>query len=272
MPSQSADILAKTERFFSIPLSELVSSRKTAASSLIRQLRQNGFALVRIEDLKARSLISAALDSAETMGTFRFPPHEQKPVYSDVNRDCFRILFELTQVCLKALMTEFSPDSPAVNKLLLELRRSKGAQLFVDNPDEPFLKGQEFSGSFFNIFDYDHGFLNTHRDRCLVTAIVVRRPDIHPEKHSTLWVKGVDGEWINADQLVSSGDVIIFVGDDFHELSQEEGSAIPAAEHCIRVNPNSAWLPDSHFRPDPQSLATGNRKSVAFILSDATED
>ena len=55
--------------------------------------------------------------------------------------------------------------------------------------------------SFFNLFHYDYGCLNTHKDRYLVTVIAAHSlQDEIPR--SALWVRSSTGTWHNVDRLL----------------------------------------------------------------------
>ena len=119
----------------------------------------------------------------------------------------------------------------------------------------------------FNLFHYDYGCLNVHRDRYLVTVVSVLPPkDNH--KRSVLWVRLPNKDWINIDALVQSDELILFVGEELMMLSEELGTPIPAVEHCIRVDPNGERIPYSHHQRDPKTPQKGNRCSIALVLGE----
>ena len=151
---------------------------------------------------------------------------------------------------------------------------------------KPFSDGQPwpYSSSFFNIFNYDplravsgclsvggvgqghdtrlllasmsaakdHGCLNAHRDRGVLT-VVYGAPS--KEEGSKLWLKEVSGPWLSP----GSGQLLLWAGESFQEA--------PAVEHCVRVAPEGDYVEHSHNRRDPQAPETGNRRSVALVGS-----
>ena len=134
-----------------------------------------------------------------------------------------------------------------------------------------FPDGVPFSGSFFNIFHYDYGLLNHHRDRYLVTVVAA---DIIPNAtpKTALWVNSATQGWINLDDRLEPGDIAIFTGEDFEELSSTLGRTIQAVEHCTRVDPTTERIRIVDNQPDPSTPKSDNRVSMAFVLSEAIDE
>ena len=231
---------------------------------LATQLCQNGFARVRLIDKSKLAILQSQLALIQQTSTFRFPPEEGPVIYDSNKRDCFRILFHVARGCLSLLLPVETDEH--VKRLRQKLNRSVEQKLF-HNPNAPFSQEQSFSGSFFNLFHYDHGCLNTHRDRYLITVIAVL-PPADGVNRSALWVKSPLRGWQNADQIVAADELLVFVGEEMAQLSTTWPSPLPAVEHCIRVDPNGERIPHSHHRRDPMTPQTGNRCSIALVLGE----
>eukprot|EP00444_Apocalathium_aciculiferum_P018344 CAMPEP_0183458964 /NCGR_PEP_ID=MMETSP0370-20130417/134583_1 /TAXON_ID=268820 /ORGANISM="Peridinium aciculiferum, Strain PAER-2" /LENGTH=356 /DNA_ID=CAMNT_0025650777 /DNA_START=99 /DNA_END=1166 /DNA_ORIENTATION=+ len=104
-----------------------------------------------------------------------------------------------------------------------------------------------YSSSFFNIFNYDCGCLNTHRDRGVLTLVygVGGAPaDTGSGPGSRLWFKvpGPEGlHWVpaeNSQLLLWAGDCLGLAG-------------VESVEHNVRVNPDGAYIDRSHHLRDP---------------------
>ena len=252
-------------------LSEIQQLNPRAINNFISQLAQNGFAIVKTDGFPERNAILRTLKDARKMETFRFPPHEHIGIYSEDQRESFRAFFKWTQICLTALLKGLDP----LEQHSADLKTSLGRTVDPDNlfppngkGNEPFVQGMEFSGSFFNVFHYDFGLLNAHRDRCLITMVAVDQIQDNSTPKTALWAKGPAQNWINVDELVETGEIILFTGEDFEQRSTQFGTPLPAAMHCTRVDPNAERLILFDDLPDPDSSTSNNRVSVAFVLSD----
>ena len=207
------------------------------------------------------------------MGTFRFPPVGDTVTYTPAHRACFRSLYSLGRACLGWMLDTVEGESRAstVIREALVAAVQPAEQLFAPAGDghEPFASADEpFASSFFNIFDYDHGLLNAHKDRYLVTTIFA---DSNPEtahQRSVLWVKDRSQTWRNVDAGLQPNEVVFMIGEELEAILHEVGGDYYAADHCIRVDPDGEYLERAHFRRDPASLVTGNRLSTAFILGE----
>ena len=233
---------------------------------LASQLCQHGFARVRLTDKSKLAILQEQLALVQQASTFRFPPEEGPVIYDRSKRDCFRILFQVARRCLSLLLTASGSADENVHRLQQKLDRSSEQTLF-GNPNAPFSSEQDFSGSFFNLFHYDHGCRNTHRDRYLITVIAVLPPN-DGENRSALWVKSPSAAWQNVDQIVAADELLVFVGEEMTCLSTTWKNTLPAVEHCIRVDPNGERIPHSHHRRDPMTPQTGNRCSIALVLGE----
>ena len=256
----------------SVSLQALKNNDRAAVLSLSNGLVNRGFALVRLDESTDSDLLRNALINFQELGEFRFPPVGKQVKYQSEHKMCFKILFEVTRHCLKALLEGNPSFLASGTRLFSALKESFAPNFVVFGPDGennfPFTQEKEaFSTSFFNIFNYDHGLLNAHRDRCLVTAIFVNQQRQGSGAKSALWIKGSDGSWSNTDALVADNEVVILLGEEFQELAKSVGLPFWAAEHCIRVDPHGPAIARAHHRPDPDTLKIGNRISAAFVLS-----
>ena len=253
-----------------------------AVESLLLQLKSRGFACISLEPWIKDALQSATSQDAATMNGFRFPPLEGRIVYTESKRQAFRALFEVATTCFLGLLKSGGVDQDdvickAYVDALQQIRDGNngyGSFRLFSNENEPFEAGQPFSQSFFNLFNYNHGSLNSHVDRSLLTIIYSKTQsqttldnNIH---RSALWVKDNNEIWHNADQVVTRDEAIVMVGEDLVEAGGGKIAStleLFAAEHAVRVDPMGDRIERSHFRKDP-SCTDGviNRLSAAMIL------
>ena len=125
------------------------------------------------------------------------------------------------------------------------------------------------ASSFFNLFNYDHGLLNEHRDRCLVTVTYCRPSQ--QRGASALWVQRRDGQWFSSDQVLEEREILLLVGEEIEAAAREASLNLWAAPHAVRVDPTGAPIERAHHRRDPATPVQGNRKSAALILSHPLE-
>ena len=220
-----------------------------------------------LDDLKM------GIDIGRHMTSFRFPPVNGDTIYTEEHRACFRALYSLSRQCLAWLTRGISESDSDVHSAISRLDASydPAEKLFGEagQTNMPFShEGGALREFFFNIFHYDYGLLNAHKDRYLITAIYA---DANPstatnEKRPV----GPSQKW-ELDQRGCSfeSDVMVFmVGEDLEHVLRDTELGLYAAEHCIRVDPDGERLERAHFRPDPSTSTQGNRLSVAFILGD----
>lgn len=238
-----------------------------SAVRVISSLRLKGFACIEIDAQDILSDLKAALDLAESMPQFRFPPHDGTAAeYCRVRRQVFRRLFNIAIEVFSLLTRE--GDLPIDLRNALTQQCEQPANLFL--PDglghEPFVGSLPFSQSFFNLFNYDAGALNEHRDRSLLTVIFPRIRKHQSTEHSALWVANRSGKWTNADEEAGENGIIIMIGEDAEHLHFVEDNNLFPALHAVRVSPHGTYIPHSHFQRDPASAVEENRVSAAFIL------
>ena len=240
----------------------------------LSHLRQHGFVCISLYE-EYHPLVQRVLRHTENFSSFRFPPIDGKAVYSQDFRDVFSLLYATARQILSAVLQHI-PACEEVDRLQQGLLCAEEETIFVD-ANSPFLGLEPFSGTFFNLFHYDYGCLNTHKDRYLITVIAAHPCTTIDEegsgpKHSCLWVRSAQGKWQNVDRSLRPGEIIVFVGEELERISTAAGFGLYACEHCIRVDPEGAYLPNSHHQRDPQSLPAGNRCSIALVLGERSEE
>lgn len=245
--------------------------------------------------------------------------------YNSIQRHCFCALYDIATMSFVALWNQHNqqqmvlkdelswhrpaqlqPPKPAlqssinsIQDLLPQQEEAKHQEtlhssqwLFPsDHPHLPFgedstTSGIPFSSTFFNLFSYQHGMLNTHQDRGLLTVIASKQIAIssidNKDSHtvqsvssSRLWMESPHSEydnnhqpkWIDLDTQIEqhqkqrgcSGDSTKHNDndDDLYVvllLGQAGETLLPplqACRHTVRVNPQGPYVDHSHFRPDP---------------------
>ena len=237
----------------------------------IQALVDNGFAVLPIRNEDDQKVIESVFAHIGEFTSFRFPPIEEQVVYTDEIRSVFRLFFRVAVDILDQLLQglELTAD---VDRIRLQCVQAKRLPLFSE-PNEPLSSQDPLAGTFFNLFHYDHGCLNTHRDRYLVTVICAQPAQTAVEgkdlAHSALWVRSPSsGTWQNVDLLLTQPTWVIFVGEEYTRICGEAGREIHASEHCIRLDPEGDYISHSHHQPDPASKSEGNRRSIAMVLGE----
>ena len=244
-----------------------------ARQRLIKSLREFGFVRVRLPKTGVLDELKMGIDIGRHMTSFRFPPVNGDTIYTDEHRACFRALYSLSRQCLAWLIRGISARDSDVHNAILRLDASYDVseKLFGEagQSNTPFTHERApFANSFFNIFHYDYGLLNAHKDRYLITAIYADANPSTATNRSVLWVRARNGSWTNVDALLEPDVMVFMVGEDLEHVLKNTDLELYAAEHCIRVDPDGERLERAHFRPDPSTSTQGNRLSVAFILGD----
>lgn len=246
----------------------IVQPKQISTSSLA----DDGFVCLSIVDQKHKDCITKVMESIGQFSSFRFPPIEEQAVYTDEIRDVFRLFFQVGIEVLESILAEL-PVTPAVQRIQKQCFLAKETPIFAQK-HEPLTAHDPLSGTFFNLFHYDHGCLNTHRDRYLVTVICAEpahsaQPGRKLE-HSALWVRAPSSaHWQNIDIRITEPTWVIFVGEELAQICTDAGLKIEASEHCIRRDPDGEYIPHSHHQPDPDALPTGNRRSIALVLGES---
>ena len=238
------------------------------------QLRNNlvkeRYAIIAIDDAATLENLSKAVHAFDPEKTFRFPARDGVCHYDDTNKDCFRILYQAALTFTRAIWQatpELSEKSQAVLQRIAEAQ-DPSFQLFSgEDPNAPFASADDpFAPTFFNIFNYDHGMLNEHKDRGLVTAIYIAPNPNRSSDVSQLWVGRSEDDWVAMDALVDGGQLVVFVGEELEDIGNQLGLDFLAVNHSVRVAPKGEYVSHSHERRDPDAPASGNRKSAALVL------
>ena len=246
---------------------------------LIEQLSGRGFALVTVRDRERAQALREALAASAMLEGFRFPPINTDEVhYREVHRGAFRALFATAIDCLRALAPQLASDAPTSSSALA----TRHPELFKRSPHEPFTLDHAFHPTFFNLFNYDHGALNEHRDRGLITLIhlipaaVSSAAASDAGEASALWVEDRAHMWSSADEAVRVADgalcdptehiMVLLLGEDGEEVLSADHPELFAAEHSVRVAPVGDYIERSHHQRDPTSRTHNNRLSAAMIL------
>ena len=247
-----------------ILLSEIKALQSRSKELLLKQLSSRGVALLEIDEAKEAEALHQGLLEAKNLSSFRFPPINVDVIkYEDIHRNAFRALYETAISCLSLLMG--SDQSHEANC----------KSLFSESLDEPFPLDHAYHPTFFNLFNYDHGALNTHKDRGLLTIIHVDPPQEAPHEASALWIEGPQQTWSSGDELIRKAKVkkqnnlyaLLLVGEEGETLFHERGQLdLYAADHSVRVEPTGEYISHSHHQRDPQTRPHNNRLSAALIL------
>jgi len=177
----------------------------------------------------------------------------------------YRCLIDVAKDCFKTLLLEHKESSNAEKK-----SRERADRILNLHKDLDYSQS-----SFMNLFNYNYGLLAPHRDRCLVTVVYTHtNPSVNTEplvsdEVKNLWcLKPGETEseiksWQSIDSLVVSPErqhsVCLHVGEELSALCEHR---LPAALHCVQVDPTRVETPTSHKTPN-----ASNRLSAALILS-----
>ena len=266
-------------------LSQLISRPSNRSEFLLQCLSQNGYAIISIDRPDVLNGIQDGLKEASALSGFRFPDVAKGNIqYNEASRRCFKSLFDVatTVFCSIIKSTHTAKERPLPKSIQrsiahVEDLRSKGCDpstyLFQSDPNSPFGNDDNsdlFSSTFFNLFNYNNGMLNAHKDRGLVTVIASRLPSnntlVQPKRRrSALWMEHphISGRWVDLDSQLCDNQVLVFMG----EAGQSLFGGLPACRHTVRVDPTGEYVAHSHFRHDPESHPELNRVSVAMILN-----
>ena len=234
------------------------------------QLIRERYAVISLDTEDSHQTLEGALRRFEPNQTFRFPARDGDSCYDDSTKRCFEILYEAAVVCTRALWSsspELSAAFPAIQASVGDALEEDFTLFSEETPHAPFSSTDApFGHTFFNIFNYDHGMLNEHKDRGVVTAIYIEPGRLDTEAVSQLWVGRSEDDWVAMDSLVERGQLVIFVGEELEAMAHEVGLDLLAVNHCVRVEPRGDYVSYSHSRRDPDALPVGNRRSAALVL------
>jgi len=256
-----------------VSLTALQAGHEDSLSQFFIQLAQFGFVKVSLGPGARLDALTEGIRIGKSMGRFRFPPVGESVVYAKEHRDCFHALYSLSRACLSWILSGVDAETAETRFLGQRLGEAHGNVASLFAPDgqghAPFADTEQaFGSSFFNIFDYDYGLLNAHKDRYLVTTIFADSDPATADQRSVLWVRGLTGRWHSVDAHLGSNEVVFMIGEELEEILGPLNLQLYAAEHCIRVDPDGEFLSRSHFRADPATAPSGNRLSTAFILGE----
>eukprot|EP00434_Breviolum_minutum_P001679 symbB.v1.2.001486.t1/scaffold48.1/size388161/19 len=220
--------------------------------ALLEALQRDGFVRVELSGHEEQ-ILEKALTAFAEQKSFRYPPvpgeleeleDTKGPVMTKSYAEAFDLLYGIA--CTAALLMQ------GEQVVKSKLKPCEGREPF--SCEGPW----HFSSSFFNIFNYDHGCLNAHRDRGVLT-VVYGAPSDHVDA-TRLWVRHVDGPLGIKHWLAPESGLLLWAGEGFQHAQ--------AVEHCVRMHPEGDYVEHSHSRRDPEAPLTGNRRSVALILDD----
>mmetsp|Transcript_11713 Transcript_11713/g.22352 ORF Transcript_11713/g.22352 Transcript_11713/m.22352 type:complete len:214 (+) Transcript_11713:353-994(+) len=194
-----------------------------AASTLRLEMKTRGYGLVRVDDNATLRALTGALRHFRGVNQFRFPPFTEPTGDSPGLRHWPFAYRRAVCVLLQSAVSCFSALAP----LQADMMASKEATRDTCKN----LTRRSFQTSFVNIFNYDLGYLNSHRDRCLVTVIFSEKQE---HNRMRLWVKpatsdqpmvfrsshpGRDG-WLDVDTVRDSHDLVVFTGEDMEQVTE----------------------------------------------------
>ena len=248
----------------SISLKSIQEKSTQARKELINQVQNLGFALIELDDQIRAQDLNWGIQEAKGLDGFRFPPiNVERIQYTEVHRVVFKALFFTGLECLSLISGQD------------ELKKAQVDHLFSESEHEPFPLNHDYQPTFFNLFNYNHGALNTHKDRGLITIIHIDPPRSDLKLKSTLWIAGSDQTWRSGDALIlekmilkpNSRYALMLIGEEGEQKFKLQGlDHIYAADHSVRVKPDGDYIEYSHYQRDPDSKSSSNRLSAALIL------
>jgi hypothetical protein len=141
---------------------------------LLESIRSRGFAVRKISRATQCEL-TPALHSWLTRAEFRFPPVVEKPppvsAWPNEYRASFHTLMRLAVGAFADVLDELEVERKGRAERLPARLQAFRASL---SPALQSSRGNDiapFDTSFVNFFNYKHGFLGPHRDRCLITVV-----------------------------------------------------------------------------------------------------
>ena len=137
-------------------------------------LQRDGYAVVHAP--AAARHCAAAVAAWATSGSFRYPSVSEPPSTARASggdqmdvlyRRAFNELYSLTADCASSVWAGLPAPPTAARPFAAD---AVGTRPFADAR----ARSSPYAGSFCSVFNFDHGFLNDHRDRGLITAIYGR--------------------------------------------------------------------------------------------------
>jgi len=224
------------------------------AARLLPPLLHHGFTKVKLSP-EARSTLRNAVVSWSESKSFRHPPVPPDVGNGAIFPSAFNALFDVCRTSFQQLDVEWEelhgqPIGAPVNELPM-------GDVHLRGQSKPFTGGfvnSPFDASFFNLFNYDYGSLNAHKDRGLITVVygfsgtqlnrhdltnTVEAVSMDTKPRSRLWLrdaavndKVASEAWIDAEAECGTDHLILFAGEQLELLTDK---CVPAIEHCVRV-------------------------------------
>ena len=207
------------------------SNAKHMTEIAISDLKTNGFAVINMPSI-APTLASATSSFAK-LNQFRYPRDNYNEHVNANYQDAFNAMYFFAASCLHQLCPEF--PLPPLTTAPFDMGNESpfgGSKASRDLP---------YADSFANIFNYNHGFLNAHLDRGLLTAVFGQTEHTTKRQREPtvgLWCQRLStGEWVNLSERTGEHDIVIFVGE---QLEHATKGAFKAVKHASVVDPNNA--------------------------------
>lgn len=234
-------------------------------AELLPSLLRHGFVKVPASP-EALATLRHALGTWSASKTFRHPPVPPDAGNGATFPCAFNALFDVCRTSLHLLDLEWQQLEG--RPLGAPMHEMPGGNVFLPGQSKPFVGGvppSAFDASFFNLFNYDYGSLNSHVDRGLITVVYgfsgtpLNGHDArvseetasvdNQQPRSRLWLRdaaasdlSAPGAWVDAEVECGTDGVILFAGEQLEALT---GRRVPAIEHCVRVR---------HKSPPPHTL------------------
>jgi hypothetical protein len=234
-----------------------MSSHGIAANSarLLPPLLRHGFTKIRVGP-DAIATLRDALVTWSGSKAFRHPPVPPDVGDGAIFPSAFNSLFDVCRSSLQQLDTEWRElyGQP----LGAPLHAMPVGDVHLRGQPKAFLGGvakSPFDASFFNLFNYDYGSLNAHKDRGLITVVYGfsgtqlnehvasssgETESIDAKPRSRLWLRDAAVEdtrapeaWIDAEVECGTDHLMLFAGEQLELLTNKR---VPAIEHCVRVS------------------------------------
>lgn len=248
---------------------------------ILNELSTAGFCIVRAP--RTAACCRSAVKRWAGEQAFRFPLHPQPASQSSNFDGITEKLYRLAFNSLYALSVRCLHELGASNSQLKPLQAHQDMQsqstpvLPFKDPHSPapalpfeYNSSLPYAASFASIFNFNHGFLNAHRDRGLLTAVygqLMSRKNPSgrvSDRVVRLWGQTPGStEWRMLDP-VPDDSVILFAGEQLARLSN---GAIPAMLHACRVDPTAERISMLHHGAHPGAREEGNRQSCALVLA-----
>ena len=225
-------------------------------ASHIKQLKTKGYTI--IKNPPAAKICQEAVSLFTETSKFRYPPLEEFARTKELDQvysAAFNSLYKLAGITLSEISSSFPVPSSSVLPIDTSLT------------NQPFsAKKLPYNNSFASIFNFNHGFLNKHKDRGLITLVNGFATSPNTNRVS-LWCKSHHGNWVDIGVEASINDIVIFSGEQLEEATNGEFKAV---DHACRVTPDGERI-NTRLLTEPEAEGFGNRQSVALVLCEGSE-